>query len=144
MAAYWDFRKILDVDPDGDRTCVGIAKTYGRRCKNPISVPDRNTASRLLSQMDRSKSYTRAEEDIQKLAALMLCKGVHNCQSRPHLSQVNEVYRDWLSLAEEEYVHVQKQRDRAARLRTQRELAQLRDSARDEVERNAEERVYIS
>ncbi len=76
MASRWDFGPILHVDPDGDGGCVGISKSYNppRRCTNVISAADRETASRLLDQMNRSKDVLFVLDYIRKLAALMLGK----------------------------------------------------------------------
>ncbi len=130
MTSRWDFRSILHVDPDEDRTCVGIAKSYGRRCKNPINVADRGTASLLLDQMDRCKDFLSSLDYIRKLSALMLCKSVHNNhKSRAHLSQVGEVEARWTVVIEQHHAALKKQQERTALRTLKREIESVKAEA---------------
>ncbi len=146
MATYWDFRRILDVDPDTDYTCVGIAKTYGRKCKYCVGVGYRDEASRILQRMDRTKSYSAALANLESLADEMLCKQVHNSQRTPHLNQISEVSKRWHRVANAEYVRVKEGAERASKARARRELSQMRAAVqhlRDALEEESEEVVSV-
>lgn len=129
MASYWDFRHILDVNPEEDRSCVGTTKKTGERCTKPISVNDRSTAGRLLNQMDQTKDFCSSIQDLEQLAALMLCKEVHNSQKRHHLSQVDNVRAKWTARINQEYVIIKKNTEEAAMAKAKRELLRMRKSA---------------
>ncbi len=103
MPANWDFRRILRVHPEEERNCVGYAQSRGRRCLNPINKFDRPTASRMLDQMDRSAHLFDVIDDLEELASLLLCKGVHR------KSQVPDVYNKWKGLVEQEFLKVNEQ-----------------------------------
>ena len=133
MSSSWNLRRILDVNPEQERNCVGFAPSKGRRCKNPINMYDLPAASRVLNQMDRSEDLLDAIDDLEELASLLLCKGVHNNLSRPQYSQVNKVYNRWRGLVTEEYLRLRKQEEREEReaerqrrSRLRNELAQIR------------------
>lgn len=128
MQAKWDFRSILDVNPDDDRLCVGIAKSAGRRCKNPINIGDRGTAGRLLDEMGRSSKFLSSIEYLERLAGLMLCKGVHNSSSRPHLSQVEEVYMQWKSVVLKEHRRVRKLQVKADLTKMENEVSKVKQN----------------
>jgi hypothetical protein len=128
MTTYWDFGSLLQVDPETDRLCIGITKK-GESCGNPINKEDRATAIRLLNRMDRSKSFLRSMEDLEELAALLLCKGQHNCPSKPHLSQVEEFYERWRAVVKAEYKAVKKQRELAEIRRMRKDLANVKEDA---------------
>ncbi|KAH7397874.1 hypothetical protein BKA64DRAFT_51556 [Cadophora sp. MPI-SDFR-AT-0126] len=138
MAVYWDFRRILNVDPDNHCTCVGTAKTYGRECKHIVGEKYRLEGSQVLNEMDQTKSYSKALVNLEDLADLLLCKYDHNSQKKPHLNQIKEVSRKWYAVAKQEYVSLQKEKERAAERRATRELSLMREAAqlmRDELER---------
>jgi hypothetical protein len=142
MTAYWDFRSLLKVNPSpADNKCVGFAKSKGRGCTKPINKGDIATASRLLDRMDRSKNFLRSIEDLEALAALLLCKEVHNSAKRPHLSQVEEVYERWRAGVKEEYKAVQKQRELTEILKARKDLANVKEDA--ELDTGKHERVCV-
>jgi hypothetical protein len=132
MPTYWNLRQILDVNPEQERNCVGFAPSKGRRCRNIINRFDLPAASRLLDQMDRSKQLIDAIDDLKELAALLLCKGVHNNLSRPEYSQVNKVSSNWKVLVKEEdqrlKEHEQKEAERRRR-NLRDELAKIKSKA---------------
>lgn len=143
MTAYWDFRRILNVDPDNIYTCVGTAKSYGRECRNRVGVSYRQEGSQVLREMDETKSYSKALANLEDLADLLLCKQQHNNHKKPHLNQINEVSKKWYAVAKEEYVSL-KEAERAAERRAARELASMREAAqlmRDELQRERDNMV---
>ena len=144
MTAYWDFRRILKVDPDNNNTCVGTAKSYNRECRNPVGFGYRQEGSQVLREMDETKSYSKALANLEDLADLLLCKQQHNNQKKPHLNQINEVSRKWYAVAKEEYVSLKKEAERAAERRAARELSLMREAAqlmRDELQREQDNMV---
>jgi hypothetical protein len=126
MPGYRDLRDVLDIDLDSQNNCVGEAKTYRRRCKVRISKPDLRTASRLLDQMDRSKRI--APEDLKELAAFILCKNFHNCRSKPHLNQIDEVSGLWSKIIAEGYSREKKEKEEAEMIDAEKLLAEIRES----------------
>jgi len=144
MSAHWDFRKILAVDPDNDRLCVGYAYSRGRRCHNRVNPGDLSAASQLLNRMNRSSNIYASTEDLRKLAALLLCNHVHNNKkSKAYLSQVDEVYNKWSAIVEKQYVVAKKQNDEAAMLRVQRELSKMKENAQQMKVKLEEERDTV-
>ncbi|KAF8864824.1 hypothetical protein BDZ45DRAFT_684805 [Acephala macrosclerotiorum] len=130
MPYYWDFRTILDVDPETDRTCVGTT-AQGLGCRNPINIADRGTAGRLLDQMDRSKSLKSSIDHLETLAELLLCKHRHNNhKSFAYLSQVDEVSARWIIIVEEEYRIVKKKQEKEKALKAKKELQRVAESAK--------------
>jgi hypothetical protein len=133
MPTYWNLRQILDVNPEQERNCVGFAPSKGRRCRNIINRFDLPAASRILDQMDRSKQLIDAIDDLKELAALLLCKGVHNNLSRPEYSQVKKVSSKWKVLVEEEdqklKEHGQREAERRRRRKLRDELAKIKSNA---------------
>ena len=130
MASYYDFRTVLGINPDTDRACVGKkSRKHCDRCKNIIKVVDRNIASRLLNQMDRTKNFSSALDELEELASLMLCKGQHNCISKPHLSQVEEVRQLWTRLVEDEHELIRQKQKRRALAKAKGDLIKMRDAA---------------
>jgi hypothetical protein len=117
-------------------------KTYGRRCKNRINKNDRNTASRLLNQMNETKQFRSSIDDLEQLASLMLCKEVHNCKTQPHLSQVDEVCTRWTATIGVEYSHIKQMRKKAALLKAKKDFLRMQEKAaqaRSELETESEE-----
>jgi hypothetical protein len=146
MTAYWDFRSLLEIrirviNPSStDNKCVGITQK-GKGCTKPIKKADIATASRLLDRMDRSKSFLRSIDDLEELAALLLCKEVHNSAKRPHLSQVEDKYEEWRAVVKEEYKAVKKQRELAETLKMRKDLANVKEDA--ELDTGKRERVCV-
>ncbi|KAH6713802.1 hypothetical protein BKA61DRAFT_49978 [Leptodontidium sp. MPI-SDFR-AT-0119] len=146
MATYWDFRRILDVDPDDDHTCVGIAKTYSRRCKHRVGVNYRSRGSQILDQMDHTKSFSKAMTNLEDLADLLLCKQVHNSQKKPHLNQINELSRRWYTVANEKQALAKRQAERIANSRLRSELSMMKEAAqrlKDDLESAKEEMIAV-
>ncbi|PVH84186.1 hypothetical protein DL98DRAFT_651881 [Cadophora sp. DSE1049] len=146
MAVYWDFRRILNVDPDSNYTCVGTAKTKGRECMHRVGVDYRREGSQVLNEMDKTKSYSKALANLEDLADLLLCKQVHNSEKNPHLNQINEVYRKWYAVAKEEYVLLNKEAERAAERRATRELSLMREAAqqmKEELDRQKDDMMIV-
>lgn len=129
MPSFWNFRKILHVDPENDRTCVGTTQK-GAGCRNPINMSDRATAGRLLNQMDGSKSFKIIIDELESLAALLLCKGVHNNLNRAHLSQVYTVSSKWTIMVEEEHRIMKNQKEKAKMLKAKKELLRIAENAK--------------
>ena len=98
MSTTWDCRKVLAVDP-GENQCVGITKSKGRagfegpRCRNPLNAANRARADALLNSLDSPERVSRAM--LEQLAGATLCLSQHNCESKPWLSQVNQVCDNW-------------------------------------------------
>ncbi|KAE8453436.1 hypothetical protein EG329_010297 [Mollisiaceae sp. DMI_Dod_QoI] len=81
--------------------------------------------------MDASKSFKSSIDHLETLAALLLCKGVHNNhKSRAYLSQVDEVSTRWMVVVEEEYRIMKRQREKAKALKTKDVLLQVSESAK--------------
>jgi hypothetical protein len=57
----------------------------------------------MLDQMDRSAHLFDVIDDLEELASLLLCKGVHR------KSQVPDVYNKWKGLVEQEFLKVNEQ-----------------------------------
>jgi hypothetical protein len=122
MPASWDLRRILNVNPEQESNCVGFAPSKGRRCRNRINRFDLPAAGRLINEMDRSVHLTDAITDLEELASLLLCKGVHNNLSRPQYSQVREVYKKWKGLVKEECLRLKELEEKDADRRRHRQL----------------------
>ncbi|KAK0103421.1 hypothetical protein ONS95_005445 [Cadophora gregata] len=145
MTVYWDFRRILKVDPDKDFTCVGITQP-GLRCGNQVGFNYRRQGSRVLNEMDQTKSYSRALENLEDLADLMLCRLQHNSEKKPHLNQVNKVYSKWYAVAKQEYVALKREAERAAERRAAREISLMREAAqlmREDLERGIDDMTAV-
>ena len=141
MPKYYNFRKILDVYQDQhDHGCVGIAKSVRppRRCLNRISDDDVTTAVRLLDEMDRCKSLSSSAKSLEQLASLLLCKGVHNKASRPHLSQVAEVSSTWRVKVRNYGLIVKRERDN---LRSEKALLDMKVMAEEMMAKLAEDKA---
>lgn len=66
----------------GDITCVGLAKSTGCRCRNPINKDNRSIAEdiiKALPQTSQNRSELRVE--LQELAKRTLCKHWHRNQA---------------------------------------------------------------
>jgi len=77
-------------------TCVGQAKTLGRRCRNPIAFHNVSAARSLLARIDVDSSRKELKEQLHELARLLLCQRWHskNCKK----DQVDEVVDTWYEL----------------------------------------------
>ncbi|KIX08742.1 uncharacterized protein Z518_03399 [Rhinocladiella mackenziei CBS 650.93] len=87
----WDPHATFSIiNPDRDAfTCVGYARTQGRRCRNPIDQHDRKFVYDLL---DRISSLSPGSGEVAKLlpqiASLSLCR-------RWHKDQADSIVRNW-------------------------------------------------
>jgi hypothetical protein len=83
--------------------------------------------------MGRSKQLLDTIDDLKELAALLLCKGVHNNLSRPEYSQVNKVSSKWKVLVKEEdqrlKEHEQREAERRRRKKLRDEIAKIKSNA---------------
>lgn len=79
----WDLSKIIDVDPETPGfTCVGWARTQGRRCHNPIAIGNRNAARSLLALGSQKLQSRQAVKDtLSDLGPLVLCRRWHQDQA---------------------------------------------------------------
>ncbi|KAL3422009.1 hypothetical protein PVAG01_06165 [Phlyctema vagabunda] len=97
MAAYWDFREMLDVYPEESPKfcCVCIAPSKGRRCRNPAK--DYRRAASILDEMDILKSPQDAFKLLESLAYASLCQHYHNGLGArgTAYSQVDTMRRQW-------------------------------------------------
>ncbi|TAQ89334.1 hypothetical protein B7494_g2349 [Chlorociboria aeruginascens] len=132
MTAYWDFRRLLDVNPDDPGfTCVGTTKK-GLRCRQFFfSGSDLYRAARILDTMDRQQTSSDVCILLKELAGLTLCPRWHR---KPGYSQVDEMSYKWQVTIEEYMAHRmqeklrqimrgKKQREAAARARARAEDA---------------------
>ena len=70
-------------------TCVGIAHTAGRRCRNPIAYANQIEAAKLVAEMSRLDISSRdITYLLRELAPLVLCR-------RWHQNQVANMVNDW-------------------------------------------------
>ena len=95
MPIYWNFRKILSVEPTTD-TCAAEAKSRHRPCTKPLNPQKRLQARQLLDKMDRQKDVS--SKRFTDLAEEMLCREVHNSPIRPSHNQVLEVSAKWQAI----------------------------------------------
>lgn len=84
----WSPASVLQLDPNS--TCIGHAKTQGRRCRNPIAYANRKEATNILHQMSRRDPFQsqRLDSQLEELASRLLCK-------RWHQDQAMEIKRQW-------------------------------------------------
>ena len=92
----WSPAEVLQIDPHS--TCIGHAKTQGRRCRNPIAYANRQEAASILSDISRLNPQSgRVDCELEELASRLLCK-------RWHQDQVLAVKRQWLRRIENDQV----------------------------------------
>ena len=86
----WDPSEVLDVDPHS--TCVGHAKTQGRRCRNIIAADNRREAEKILRRMGKQDVQTTDFDDrLESLANRLLCRRWHVKDE----DQVNSKVKQW-------------------------------------------------
>jgi hypothetical protein len=83
---------ILQLDPQGHTTCIGIAKKTGQQCRNAVGKKYRNEAQRLLEINDQH-GEGRIKEKLFMLAGLLLCKRNHQCQCDSQVFQWMDLMR---------------------------------------------------
>jgi hypothetical protein len=79
MPKYWDFRTILDVDPEYDDRCVAI-KAGGIRCEIGGNFMNRGylvEAATILDTMDQTESLSECRGYLNDLAYLTVCGSPH-------------------------------------------------------------------
>ena len=84
----WSPASVLQLDPNS--TCIGHAKTQGRRCRNPIAYANRKEATNILHEMSRRDPFQsqRLDSQLEELASRLLCR-------RWHQDQAVEIKRQW-------------------------------------------------
>jgi hypothetical protein len=105
MAAHYNFRNILGIDPDNKFfTCAGTNELHQpfKRCQNQILVEDREAASRILNQMDVSSTCQETLKLLPELVSRTLCTETH--RSKPELCQIGQVYTEWRDSVRDQYV----------------------------------------
>ena len=71
-------------------TCVGYAHSKNRRCQNPISAANRETATERLDQMSKMDiSSPQISDHLKPLGRLLLCK------LSQHQDQILNVVENW-------------------------------------------------
>ena len=82
-----DLASILKLD--SSRTCVGWARTQGRRCRNPIAAHNQAAARLVLAEGDENLRAGRSIKSVlRNVAPLLLCR-------RWHQDQAGEVATEW-------------------------------------------------
>ncbi|KAL6720074.1 hypothetical protein ACLMJK_001995 [Lecanora helva] len=93
--ARWDASEILGVDPN-ERTCVGYAKTQGRRCRNPIAQANRAEAAKLIRKMgERNIQSANIGRYLEELASYLLCKRWHQVQIEDKVEEWNDAIEEF-------------------------------------------------
>ncbi|CAF9911785.1 hypothetical protein IMSHALPRED_010574 [Imshaugia aleurites] len=79
----WAPAEVLDLDGiSSGFTCVGYAKSKGRKCRNAISYDNRQEAIKLLSEMSRLDPQSPTiDNKLEELASRLLCKRNHRNQA---------------------------------------------------------------
>jgi hypothetical protein len=83
---------ILQLDPQGHITCIGIAKKTGQQCRNAVRKKYRNETQRLLEINDQHEEG-RIKKKLFMLAGLLLCKRNHQCQCDSQIFQWIDLMR---------------------------------------------------
>ena len=90
FVGQWDPEEVLGIGQvSSDTTCIGHARTQGRRCRRGIVAKDRTQAANLLSQMSRSDVTSPSVRELERLGRLLLC------DLEQHEAQLPRVVRDW-------------------------------------------------
>ena len=86
----WAPAEVLHLDPYSfGFTCIGYAKTQGRRCRNHIADANLQESAKLLLEMSRIDPYSqRLDSELEELASRLLCR-------RWHQVQAGEIKRQW-------------------------------------------------
>ena len=86
----WDPAEILQFEPNSlGLTCIGHAKTQGRRCDNPIADANRQQAAKILLEMARLDPRSpRVDFELEELASCLLCR-------KWHQDQAGAIKRQW-------------------------------------------------
>lgn len=83
MTTQWIPTEVLQLDPDClGFTCIGYAKTQGRRCRNPIAYANRKEAASILQEMSGlNPQCRRMDFELEELASRLLCRRWHQDQA---------------------------------------------------------------
>lgn len=86
----WSPAEVLQLDPNClGSTCIGHAKTQGRRCRNPIAYANRQEAAKISMEISRLDPQSpRLESELEELASRLLCR-------RWHQDQAEGIRRKW-------------------------------------------------
>lgn len=89
----WAPVQVLELDGiSSGFTCIGHAKSKGRKCRSPIACANRQEASKILREMSRLDPQSpRIANKIEELACRLLCR-------RWHQSQAAEMKEHWLGI----------------------------------------------
>ena len=115
MAACYNFRKLLEIDPDENSfICVGIDKSHipFKRCQKQILVEDRKAASRILDEMSASSDCDKTLKHLPELVFRSLCAGTH--RSNPECCQVGQVYTEWRDIIRDHWTLVKRESSKRA------------------------------
>jgi hypothetical protein len=85
-----NFSTILQLDPESHVTCIGLAKSAGRQCKNLVAKKRREEAHKALQNLGRDGDE-HMEQKLKDIAELLLCK-------KNHQSQSGEVVSRWMNI----------------------------------------------
>jgi len=110
MAAQYNFRNILGIDPDDTSfTCAGTDELHKppKRCQNQIPVEDREVATRILNEMDRSSICDDTLKLLPELVSRTLCTESH--RSKPELCQIGQVYTEWRDTVRDHWTLVKRE-----------------------------------
>ena len=88
--SQWAPAEVLQFEPNSlGLTCIGHAKTQGRRCRNPIAYANRQEAAKILLDMARLDPRSpRLDSELEELASRLLCR-------RWHQDQAAAIKRQW-------------------------------------------------
>jgi len=141
MTSRWDASEVLDVDPhSAGFTCVGYAKTRGRRCRNVIAKANRDEAAKILQKMSGKDVHSASfDSKLESLANRLLCRRWHAGDS----FQVELIVEEWESSIEtfrDEEIELERRRKRRERReqREQREHEEERQERRERRRRREE------
>ena len=92
----WTPASVLQLEPNSlGFTCIGHAKTQGRRCRNAIAYANRQEAEKILLQISRLDPLSpRVDAQLEELATRLLCR-------RWHQDQAAMMKRRWQSRIED-------------------------------------------
>ena len=83
--------RLLQLEPNS-HTCIGHAKTQGRRCQCPIAFANRQEAAQILLDITRlGLQSPELDTKLEELASRLLCINRRN----RHQGQVAAIKREW-------------------------------------------------
>lgn len=88
----------------GSITCVGWAKSQGRRCRNPSWAAKRSEANATLRAIAREDpNYRNLESTLEELAENLSCKRWHHCDDY----SIEMVLTNWKMLMKREFIRLE-------------------------------------